>query len=93
MAEQRANTSFAICHSIEGATSRWSGLNRRPAHYECAALPLSYTGGLESRIYRAERLARQGYLNFRFSRLRVVCYSRKEPSPALMDVTSLAGEL
>ncbi len=24
--------------------SRWSGLNRRPAVYETAALPLSYTG-------------------------------------------------
>ncbi len=24
--------------------SRWSDSNRRPAHYECAALPLSYTG-------------------------------------------------
>jgi hypothetical protein len=39
--------------------SRWSDLNRRPAHYECAALPLSYTGGLESPIYRPVRPLRQ----------------------------------
>lgn len=29
--------------------SRWSGLNRRPAVYETAALPLSYTGALPTR--------------------------------------------
>src|SRR5260221_2742975 len=52
--------SFVIPNELKASSeSRWSGLNRRPAHYECAALPLSYTGGLRNESYRAPGASRQ----------------------------------
>ncbi len=33
-----------ILEGIPAFQSRWADLNRRPTHYECVALPLSYSG-------------------------------------------------
>ncbi len=61
------HSEFVICNLLSvipnelkaSSASRWSGLNRRPAHYECAALPLSYTGGLRNKVYRLPKPLRQ----------------------------------
>jgi hypothetical protein len=67
--------------------SRWSGLNRRPAHYECAALPLSYTGGLRNEIYRLPRPLRQadavGGGRAKISARRGLTTCQRHPAPDL----------
>jgi hypothetical protein len=54
---------------VTGAWSRESGLNRRPALYESAALPLSYRGGGESsHLSRGARTVKRLVQRFFFGR-------------------------